>query len=116
MGMARYVPARDRAAGDGRVFEAPTARDCALQCARAGAGCGFSAASRILDLDSQFPGAVCRSVSLAAAGHGRAMELDRIDRRPDGYLLQPLRPPRSSLEIAPSRWGDNSRLRDGRDR
>ncbi len=33
-----------------------------------------------------------RPVPLAPAGDGRAVELDRTDRRPDRYLLQPLRP------------------------
>ena len=93
VGMAWHVPARDRAAGDDRVFAAPTARDCPLHRAGAGAHRGGRGASRILETDSQLPGAVaCRPVPRAPADHGRAMELDRIDRRPDGYLLQPLTP------------------------
>ena len=57
MGMARHVPAGARAAGDGLFFEARTARDRPFPCARAGARRIRPAASRILDVDSQLPGA-----------------------------------------------------------
>src|SRR5271156_6475433 len=116
MGMAWHVPARNRAAGDGLVFAARTARDGPLHRARAGADDGGPGASRLLDVDSQLPDSACRAVPFAPAADGRAMELDWLDRRPDGYLLQPLRQTRSSLEIPPGGRGDNFSLRDGHDR
>ena len=94
------------------AFLRRSARDRALQGARTGARCtGLPRHEFWTSIRNSWRR--LRDRIARACWSGRAMELDRIDRRPDGYLLQPLRAARSSLEIAPSRGGGNCRLRDG---
>ena len=109
VGMARDVSAGDRAAFAGRVFKAVRARDRALPRAS-------RLADRASGLARERPHAyqaVPRPLPRTPDAGRAAGQQRRLRRRPDDYLLQPLRQARPSLDLGAGGLGGDRGLPDG---